>query len=296
MVTEPHLTEATAEDAAREYLYRFLAAVIGGPYAEGWDRALDPRSRELALFAAELLEECPESDTPSGNLGAAPREAPAFARLVRELAAPPSELRAEYDRVFGLVVPRECPPYETEYYPTSETFARSQQMADAAGFYWAFGVGPSSRSPERPDHLGLQLEFIALLLTKQRLAAADSGGGRAGGGLRSGTADFLPRPPRLVGAVVRRGPPSQGRARVLPRTGRRSDRLDPLRVSPAGDSGGPPARLAAVDRTPRVPARLRRLPLGALTAGPDSSQTSTWGPIGPRIGCPPSFPFDTPEG
>jgi TorA maturation chaperone TorD len=174
MVTEPYLPEATAEDAAREYLYSFLAAVLGGPYTEGWDRALDPRSRELALFASELLDEHPEADAPPDGLGAAPREAPAFARLVRELAAPPGDLRAEYDRVFGLVVPRECPPYETEYYPTAETFARSQQMADVAGFYRAFGVEPSRRSPERPDYLGLELEFMALLLLKTRLASTDT--------------------------------------------------------------------------------------------------------------------------
>ena len=73
---------------------------------------------------------------------------------------------------FGLVLTRECPPYETEYHPSSEPFFRSQEMADVAGFYRAFGLETAQAARERPDYLGLELEFMAFLLLKKRLALA----------------------------------------------------------------------------------------------------------------------------
>ena len=45
----------SAADLARECLYRFLAAVAGGPYSTGWGQALDAAAQDLALAAAEWL-------------------------------------------------------------------------------------------------------------------------------------------------------------------------------------------------------------------------------------------------
>jgi TorA maturation chaperone TorD len=104
------------------------------------------------------------------GFGELPAEALDLADIVAELDRPPDELCAEYDRVFGLVYARECPPYETEYCPTSEPFYRAQQMADVAGFYRAFGLTGAEARPERPDHLANELEFMAVLFLKNRLA------------------------------------------------------------------------------------------------------------------------------
>ncbi len=149
---------SAADDLARECLYRFLSAVVAGPYLAGWDRAFDGENQNLVIEAWHWLE--PESDEF------------AMIRLMEQLDASPQEVRAQYDTVFGLLVPKECPPYETEYYPAQETFGRSQQMADVAGFYKAFGIVPAQSSPERPDHLALELEFMGFLLLKKRLALA----------------------------------------------------------------------------------------------------------------------------
>src|SRR3954471_17701863 len=102
--------QATADELAPECLYRFLSAVVAGPYSAHWARASDVENRALVLGAWQWLQ--PETEEFE------------MIRLIRELEASLQVLRAQYDSVFGLVVPKECPPYETEYYPTPETFGR----------------------------------------------------------------------------------------------------------------------------------------------------------------------------
>jgi DMSO reductase family type II enzyme chaperone len=150
--------DSPIDDMARECLYRFLSAVVAGPDSPGWYRATDAGDQELALEAARWLQA--ESDGCD------------VSRLIEELQAPLDTLRAQYEKVFGIVVPKDCPPYETEYYPSQETFGRSQHLADVAGFYRAFGIGLAQSVRERPDHLALELEFMAFLLLKKRMTYA----------------------------------------------------------------------------------------------------------------------------
>jgi DMSO reductase family type II enzyme chaperone len=175
MASTQSLCETQAVDLARECLYRFLAAALGEPGGAGWSLVLDPPGRRLAQEAAELLrEEALAAPQPLG-LGELPPDYCRLEPLLEQLLRPADDLQAEYDRVFGLVPTPECPPYETEYHASGETFFRSQQLADVAGFYRAFGLEPAHAVPERPDHLALELEFMAFLLMKKRLTGSEAG-------------------------------------------------------------------------------------------------------------------------
>jgi TorA maturation chaperone TorD len=164
--------EANGVALARTYLHRFLAAALSDPYTTDVSLVLKPESQQLALGAADLMrEEASQSPVPLG-FGELPSSEFDLRPLMTELDISLECLRAEHDRVFGLVLSRECPPHETEYYPSAEPFFRAQQLADIAGFYRAFGLQTARDMPERPDHLALELEFMAFLLQKERLARA----------------------------------------------------------------------------------------------------------------------------
>lgn len=164
------IADDTALAMASEFLYRFLAVAVSDPFTSDVSLVLDPDGRRLALSATELLrQEASESPVPLG-FGELPPSQLEWTSLSGDAPLSLDELRAEHGNVFGLVLPRECPPYETEYCSSAEAFFRAQQLADIAGFYQAFGLQTTQACPERPDHLALELEFMAFLLRKERLA------------------------------------------------------------------------------------------------------------------------------
>ena len=105
------------------------------------------------------------------------QDLPLLAKALRELNAPVLELevsspgaaalRAEHRRVFGLTGSL-C--YETEYGLPHE-FRQSQELADLAGFYRAFGFTLGGPVHERPDHAAAELEFMYALTLKEAQAA-----------------------------------------------------------------------------------------------------------------------------
>lgn len=163
------------EDVASETLGRFFAACLAPPGSPSKELLSQRENLALAGQAADLLRE--EYAGRPTDLG--PGEFPASDLHLEELVEHlenAGSFRDEYHRVFGLASARECPPYETEYQPQDDTFFRSQQLADIAGFYQAFGLRSADTIRERPDHITLELEFLSWLLTKKRLVreAAES--------------------------------------------------------------------------------------------------------------------------
>jgi DMSO reductase family type II enzyme chaperone len=87
-------------------------------------------------------------------------------RLDLPVVDDPSELQAAHRHTFGMAGSL-C--YETEY-GLSHEYRQSQEMADIAGFYRAFGFNLGGEVRERPDHIAVELEFMHTLALKEGYA------------------------------------------------------------------------------------------------------------------------------
>lgn len=165
-------SDSTAIALAREIVYRFCAAMLRHP-GEGVGDIRSEANLVALEAATEILRDHVGDDAVPLGFGELPAEELNPKGLIEWLRRPPDDLFVEYDRVFGIGPTVDCPPYETEFAANQEPFYRAQQMADVAGFYQAFGLQISRRRPERPDHISVELEFMGLLVTKERFAAAE---------------------------------------------------------------------------------------------------------------------------
>jgi len=75
----------------------------------------------------------------------------------------------EYTRLFAHIKTVKAPPHETEY-GSDHIFMKTHQLADINGFYHAFGMTLDKQISERPDHLSVECEFMALLTLKEAYA------------------------------------------------------------------------------------------------------------------------------
>jgi DMSO reductase family type II enzyme chaperone len=144
----------TAEElqaAARSRLYDLLARAFAVPDAPFYQAVRE------GTFAAQVCD----------NLVALPY---AFALADREAARQQlaeagghRELQSEYIRLFDVGTPRPpCPLYGGEYKK-----GRKGIMEELIRFYNYFGLRPSPRSRDMPDHITIELEFMHFLTFRE---------------------------------------------------------------------------------------------------------------------------------
>jgi TorA maturation chaperone TorD len=160
-------TQTSIDLAARRIVAQTLAAALADPAS-----ALGSRRFELPdgviRSAWSLIADSFAGLKPADlGLGELQPDGVDIVPLVAWLRLDPARRAGAFVRVFGLVISKQCPAYETEYLPWKDSTHRAQKLADIAGFYRAFGLTPDSASPERPDHIALELEYVAFLLQKQ---------------------------------------------------------------------------------------------------------------------------------
>jgi TorA maturation chaperone TorD len=167
-------SELRNADAARLGMYVWLASATADPASPSGCRIFDPFLQQVAGRASALLRDAPEAVPEVLSPGELHPQNLNIEDALHILDTHRQSLAAEYQRIFGLVSSKDCPPYETEYCPQTFSVYRSQQLADIAGFYLAFGIEPSRTCPERHDHISLELEFMAWLIAKEEHARSAS--------------------------------------------------------------------------------------------------------------------------
>jgi DMSO reductase family type II enzyme chaperone len=157
-------------ELARQVVYQFLSLAFSDPLSRRWQRLRDPEFLGAAVDAAAVLREAAGLDACERAPGELPSGRLDPDRAVQLLGDPSFDVEAEFKRTFGLMMSKKHPPYESEYCPQTFSVYRAQVIADVAGFYRAFGLEPSRDTPERHDHVALELEFMAWLIMKERHA------------------------------------------------------------------------------------------------------------------------------
>jgi len=150
------------------------AETVSTQYKEAAAQA-QRRSAVYLMLSRMLLYPGPGVEE-SWQQGMAALEALGEAERWQGLALPP-DLPGEYVLAFTHSCPQDCPPYETEYNARSP-FQQPQRLARLGGVYLAFGLAPAQG--ERLDHIGVELEFMHFLASKEAHAWLCLGEEKAG--------------------------------------------------------------------------------------------------------------------
>ncbi len=163
---------------ARQLLASLLADAFRDPRNQD-AAALRPDPDLVSSAWALLAESFPHVAHGDLSLGELTPQRVDPSALALWLAQDPDTAERIYRTIFGFVVARDCPPYETEFCHWNDPTFRANQMADVAGFFRAFGLQPDERRPERVDHLSLQIDFVADLLRRLAYLRSQAGSDRS---------------------------------------------------------------------------------------------------------------------
>ena len=180
------MTKATGNDAdaalARAVVYRMLSMGFQPPTEA---RLVEMGARDgfrAVTAAAQYLDEVNirsgvrlQADL-TGRQADRAGLASAAARLAALTVPDADVLSASFWRLFGHTTRGLICACETEYGPDNG-FHQPQQLADIAGFYFAFGLHPVAATDTRADHIACECEFMDFLSRKQAhlLDQADAG-------------------------------------------------------------------------------------------------------------------------
>ena len=162
-----------ALDLARETVYRFLAALLSDPRGRHSWFSIDPVNLEAVRRAADLLRaELGERRVTLG-LGELPAEDLDVRPLLAELEQPDGEVIDEYvafraDHVSRMSALRDRVQHDRRHVLR---FAANGRYCGVLSGLWPPAGGRCATSSA--DYLPLELEFVAFLLLKKRLAIAE---------------------------------------------------------------------------------------------------------------------------
>lgn len=158
-----------AADLARRDLYLFISIAATPPGDPACRAIEDAKFRGIVGEAIAWIRE--DSAFHPSSLG--PAEIHPSLLAPEFLLETHGSLADDYVTLFGHGISKDCPPYEIEYCANRDITYRSQQMADVAGFYRGFGLERSVEAHERVDHVSLETEFMAVLITRTMHAACE---------------------------------------------------------------------------------------------------------------------------
>jgi TorA maturation chaperone TorD len=156
---------------ARQALYRFAGLSLLDPKEGAWQKLDALRDDRILVEAAAVFRDAVRARTATSDEVESTLRTVDPRFVLSRLPDSRQTLNRDYENSFGLLVSSNCPPHEMEYVNSKLTFQRSNLLADISGFYTAFGFAVSETHRERPDHIVLELEFMASVIALERQAA-----------------------------------------------------------------------------------------------------------------------------